>query len=192
MTGRTHDLASITALGVVFVLSGPMTVSLPTALAAVFANLIGGITPDIDQPTAPFWRNLPIGNIFGRMFARMSGGHRFFTHSIIGVVAIGYVARLFLGFLSPILGNIDTGLVWWSFMIGVASHLVMDMFTKEGVPLLLPVPVKFGIPPLKRLRITTGKALENWVVFPLLIVANIVFYSTFHNEVINILRSYIV
>jgi len=55
MTGRTHDLAAITALGVVVVLMTPEhTVTLGTAIAAVFANLIGGIAPDIDQPTAPF------------------------------------------------------------------------------------------------------------------------------------------
>ena len=45
-------------------------------------------------------------------------------------------------------------------MIGVVSHLFMDLFTKEGIPLLLPIPVKFGIPPLKALRITTGKLAE--------------------------------
>jgi len=40
MTGRTHDLAAITALGVVVVLMTPEhTVTLGTAIAAVFANL---------------------------------------------------------------------------------------------------------------------------------------------------------
>jgi len=188
MTGRTHDLASFTALGVIFVLAGPESISLSTLTIALIANLIGGITPDIDQPTAPFWRNLPIGNIFGRMFGKLSGGHRFLTHSIVGFVGIGYLAKLLLIFLSPIMGSVDTNIVWWSFMIGVASHLFMDMFTKEGVPLLLPIPVKFGIPPVRALRITTGEKLEKWVVFPGLIALNIALYTLYHQEVVEILK----
>jgi hypothetical protein len=54
MTARTHDLAAITALGVVVLAQPPRTVTLATAIVAVFANLIGGIAPDVDQPTAPF------------------------------------------------------------------------------------------------------------------------------------------
>ena len=64
MTGRTHDLAAITALAAVVLFEPLRTVSLGTALAAVLANQVGGIAPDIDQPTAPFWRNLPIGGFF--------------------------------------------------------------------------------------------------------------------------------
>lgn len=188
MTGRTHDLASFTALGVIFVFAGPDVISLSTLVVALIANLIGGITPDIDQPTAPFWRNLPIGNIFGRMFGKLSGGHRFLTHSILGVVGIGYLANLFLIFLTPILGSVDKGVVWWAFMIGVASHLFMDLFTKEGVPLLLPIPIKLGIPPIRALRITTGERFETYIVFPGLIVLNVVLYSVYHNEVVEVLR----
>jgi membrane-bound metal-dependent hydrolase YbcI (DUF457 family) len=65
--------------------------------------------------------------------------------------------------------SVDTDLVWWAFMIGMFSHLVMDSFTKEGVPWLLPIPIKFGFPPLKRLRVTTGKLGE--AVFFLVILA---------------------
>lgn len=188
MTGRTHDLAAITSLGVISILAGPSTLTLSTVLIAIFSNLVGGIAPDIDQPTAPFWRNLPVGNIFGKLFSKMSGGHRFLTHSIIGVVGIGYLAKLLLIFLSPIMGSVDADIVWWAFMIGVASHLFMDMFTKEGVPLLLPIPVKFGIPPVRALRITTGEKLEKWVVFPGLIALNIALYTLYHQEVVDILK----
>ena len=194
MTGRTHDLAAATALGVVFVLGigGEQILTLSTIIASLFANQIGGMVPDIDQPTAPFWRSLPAGNVFGKLFGKMSGGHRFLTHSVLGVALIGYGAYLLLTFLSPVMGSVNTGLVWWAFMIGVVSHLFMDMFTKEGVPLLLPLPVKFGIPPLRRFRMTTGEFLEHWLVLPVLIVFNIWFYIAHYDLVINILRSYIV
>lgn len=179
MMARTHDLAAVTALGVAVLLQPSRTVTLSTAIAVVFANLIGGITPDIDQPTAPLWRNLPIGGIFGRMFGRLLGGHRFLTHSLLGLVLFGFAMHWLLIFLQPILGAINIGLVWWAYMIGMFSHLVMDTLTKEGVPWLLPIPIKFGIPPLRALRITTGKALEKFVIFPGLVTFNAIFFA--HN-----------
>lgn len=169
MTGRTHDLAALAALATVVSVNTPPSINLSTLLLALLANQIGGLFPDVDQPTAPFWRNLPIGNIFGKMFGRLAGGHRFITHSLIGVFLTGFALRAVLGFLTPILGHADTGFIWWAFMIGMLSHLFMDMLTKEGVPLLLPIPLHFGIPPLKALRITTGKWLEKLVVFPILL-----------------------
>jgi inner membrane protein len=188
MTARTHDLAAITAFGVV-VLSQPVrTVTLATAIVAVFANLVGGITPDIDQPTAPFWRNLPVGKYFGKLFDNVMGGHRFLTHSILGLALFGFLAHLLLLFLHPIMGSVNIGLVWWAFMIGMLSHLIMDTLTKEGVPWLLPIPVKFGVPPLKAFRITTGKAVETWVVFPLLIVLNAWLYHVNYDKLLAIIH----
>lgn len=191
MTGRTHDLAAITALGVVFVTGPVRTVTLATAIAAVFANLIGGITPDIDQPTAPFWRNLPVGRYFGRIFDALLGGHRFLTHSIVGLALFGFAAHWLLVFTHPLFPRVDIGLVWWAFMIGMVSHLVMDTFTKEGVPWLLPIPVKFGLPPLKRLRITTGKAAETFGVFPLLLIFNLLFYWVNYDRLLDILHRHV-
>ncbi len=144
--------------------------SLATMIAAFIANQLGGIAPDIDQPTAPFWRNLPIGGFFGRFFGRMLGGHRFLTHSILGLLLMGFLVHWFLTFIHPLFPKVDIDIVWWAFIIGMVSHLIMDSFTKEGVPWLLPVPVKFGFPPLRKLRITTGKGIENFIIFPLLII----------------------
>lgn len=184
-------MAAITALGVVILSQPVRTVSLATAIVAVFANLIGGITPDIDQPTAPLWRNLPVGKFFGKIFDKLLGGHRFLTHSILGLALFGYLSHWLLVFLHPIMLPVNNGLVWWAFMIGMVSHLVMDTFTKEGVPWLLPIPIKFGVPPLKDLRITTGKAFETFGVFPLLIVFNAVWYHAHYQQLLNLLRHHI-
>jgi len=188
MIARTHDIAAITALGIIFILLPPQALSLATIIIAILANLIGGITPDIDQPTAPFWRNLPIGRFFGRIFGRVMGGHRFITHSLIGVGLIAYLVHLLLQFLQPIMGSVNSEVVWWAFVIGILSHLVMDTFTKEGVPWLLPIPIKIGIPPVRAWRITTDKKLENWVVFPGLLVFNAWFYFHYYEEVVSLLR----
>lgn len=191
MIARTHDVAAFTALMAV-VLSQPMhSVTLATVVAAVLANQIGGIAPDIDQPTAPFWRNLPVGGIFGRLIARMMGGHRFISHSILGLALFGFAAHWLLQALHPIIPKVDIGLVWWSFMIGMVSHLVMDSFTKEGVPWLLPIPWKFGLPPVRRLRITTGKNIERFVVLPILVGLAIWLFAQSYTEISTFINQYI-
>ncbi len=192
MIARTHDVAAITALGVVFLLMPAQTMSLATGIIAVLANLIGGITPDIDQPTAPLWRNLPVGKFFGKIFGKLLGGHRFFTHSLLGVALLGFLVHLLLVFLQPIMGSVNISIVWWAFMIGILSHLVMDTFTKEGVPWLLPIPIKFGFPPIKAWRVTTDRWVELWVIFPLLVAFNVWLYFTHYHQLLAILKTMIV
>lgn len=192
MTGRTHDLAAFTALGVVVLSQPPRTVTLATALVAVLANLIGGIVPDIDQPTAPLWRNLPVGKYIGRVFGVLNGGHRFLTHSIIGLALFGFGAHWLLIALHPVMAQVDIDLVWWAFIIGMVSHLVMDSFTREGVPWLLPLPYKFGLPPVKSLRVRTGHFSENVIIFPGLIVFNAALYFANYDKLLNLLHRHLV
>jgi inner membrane protein len=192
MTGRTHDLAAISTLIVVFAITTIPEISLSTAILAVFANLAGGIAPDIDQPTAPFWKNLPIGKYFGKIFDKLLGGHRFISHSIIGLALFGFLFHLLLVFLRPIMSHVAITYVWYAFMIGMVSHLFMDTLTKEGVPWLLPIPFKFGLPPVKAWRITTGKWVENWVVFPLILVIDAFLAFHFNSHIIYLLHNRII
>ena len=191
MIGRTHTLAAFTALGAVYFAWSPQTMSLATVLVGLLANQIGGIAPDIDQPTAPFWRNLPIGGPIGRVVDRLLGGHRFITHSVIGLVLFSALAHLLLVFLHPVIPIVNIDLVWAAFMIGMLSHLVMDTFTKEGVPWLLPLPIKFGIPPVRSLRITSGKKIESFIIMPSLIAVNIIIYATHYSELLLRIHQYI-
>jgi inner membrane protein len=191
VTGRTHDLAAATLLFAV-VLSQPLRpIALSTAAIALLANQIGGIAPDIDQPTAPFWRNLPVGKLFGKVTQAVLGGHRFLSHSLLGLALFGFGFKTLLTFLGPVLGHVDTGLIWWAFMLGMVSHLVMDSLTREGVPWLLPVPYKFGFPPLKRLRIVTGKKFESLIIFPGLVVLNGLLFSSNYEKIMTFAHFYI-
>ena len=192
MTGRTHDLAALTALGAVVFFEPARTVTLSTALIAVLANQIGGIIPDIDQPTAPLWRNLPVGKLFGKVTDKLLGGHRFLSHSLIGLGLFGGLAYLLLHFLSPIMPHTNIGLVWWAFLIGMLSHLIMDSFTKEGVPWLLPIPTKFGFPPLKSIRVTTGKAVESLVILPALLILDIWYCASHYNQLLALIHQRLV
>lgn len=192
MTGRTHDLAAITGLIGALIVNPTPTITFSTAVACLLANQFGGVAPDIDQPTAPFWRNLPIGGYFGRIITKMLGGHRFITHSLLGVALSSWLFKLFLEFIHPIMPNINIGYVWWSFLIGILSHLVFDSFTKEGVPWLLPVPIKFGFPPIKALRITTGNKLETFIVVPSILVIDIIFFTSYYNQIVDFAQRHLV
>lgn len=191
MTGRTHDLAAFTVLGYVALTYPLPQMTLATALVAVVANMIGGIAPDIDQPTAPFWRNLPVGRIFGKVFRLVIGGHRFVSHSILGIILFGFGFHYLLEVLRPSFPNLNMGIIWWSFMIGFVSHLVMDTFTREGVPWLLPIPVKFGLPPVKMYRVETGEFVERFVIFPALIALNGWIYYTHYTQILDIFHNHL-
>lgn len=190
MTGRTHDLAAFSALGYVIVTQPIPDISLATGLVAFTANMIGGLAPDIDQPTADLWRRLPVGTLLGKLLSPILGGHRFISHSIVGIILFGAGARFLLIQMSSVL-FVDMNIVWWSFMIGYISHLVMDTFTKEGVPWLFPVPIRLGIPPLKFLRISTGGLLEKSFVFPGLIIINIYIYYTYYSQILGFLKHFV-
>jgi inner membrane protein len=191
MTGRTHDMAAFTALTIVVVTQTIPHVTLATGITAVVANLIGGITPDIDQPTAPFWRNLPIGRYVGKTFDKFLGGHRFLSHSIVGAILFISAFHYILNVLKPSFPHLNMDVIWWAFIIGYVSHLVMDTFTTEGVPWLLPIPVKFGIPPIKAFRVQTGGLIERFTIFPGLMLVTVYFIYTHYDKVKLILHSYL-
>ncbi len=185
MTGRTHDLAAFTTLSYIIVTHPVHSVSLATGLVAITANLVGGIAPDIDQPTAPLWKNLPIGGLFGRVFDKLLGGHRFLSHSLIGAAIFGFGFHYILILLTPSFPHLNMNIIWWAFIIGYFSHLVMDTITREGVPWLLPLPYRFGFPPYKDFRVQTGSWVERLVVFPILmIVCGYIFYTHYHQFLI--------
>lgn len=191
MTGRTHDLAAFTALGVLAITNPLPEMTLGTGLVAFLSSMVGGIAPDIDQPTAPLWRNLPIASPLGRVFSKAIGGHRFISHSIIGIVIFGAGWRFILSVLSPSFPKLDMNIIWWGFMIGFASHLIMDTFTREGVPWLLPLPIKFGIPPVKAFRVETGEFVEKFVIFPGLILINFYMYYTSYGKILDLFRHHL-
>lgn len=171
MTGRTHDLAAFTTLTIMVATQELPAMRLATVFVALAANILGAITPDLDQPTAQFWRDMPVGSIIGRIVHPLLGGHRLISHSLLGMAVIGYLLKLLLGRVGLVL-LVDMNIVWWAFMLGYFSHLLVDTITKEGVPWLFPLPVRFGFPPFKALRITTGAWTEKFIIFPGLLILN--------------------
>ena len=170
MTGKTHDLAAFTALTLVFIYTKDVPqMSVPTLVTALGANFVGGLFPDIDQPTSDFWDNFRLGPFVAKVVVPFLGGHRHISHSLLGLVLIGFGSAKLLDLLSNII-LIDMNIVWYCFMIGIVTHLITDLPTKAGVPLLWPIKWYLGIPPFKFLRITGGKFIENLIIFPGLLI----------------------
>lgn len=171
MTGRTHDLTALTLLNIVVATSTVPKMSVATALVAISACAIGGLAPDIDQPTAALWRRLPIGTFWGQLLSPLFGKHRFISHSIVGIILFGILSKFALILMSTFV-LVDIDIVWWAFMIGFLSHLLIDSITREGVPWLFPIPWRIGFPPVRALRMKTGGFIEKLIIFPGLVVLN--------------------
>lgn len=171
MTGRTHDLTALTLLNIAVAVITPPPMSVATALTAISACAIGGLAPDIDQPTAALWRRLPVGTFWGQLLSPLFGKHRFISHSVVGIFLFGIMSKYILVLMNTFV-LVDMDVVWKAFMIGFISHLLIDTITKEGVPWLFPIPFRFGIPPIRALRIKSGGFVEKLMIFPGLVILN--------------------
>ncbi len=119
MTGRTHDLIAFTALSSSLLYFQVNSFSLASGLVALTAGFIGGLAPDLDQPTANLWHRVPAGTIFGKFLSPFLGGHRFISHSILGIFIFGFGLNHILNWAHTFL-LVDMGLVWNAFIIASA------------------------------------------------------------------------
>ncbi len=172
MTSKTHEAGGVAGLMIGMLYLGIPKISAITIIVALVANLVGSLMPDIDQNQNRLWDMIPGGNTIGKVAKKVFWGHRSLSHSIIGTMLVYFGLK----WLLPKLFNhdfIDTNIILISAMIGFVSHLCLDFLTQEGLPLFFPLKWKFGFPPFKKLRIRTGRFVENWVVFPILLVISV-------------------
>ncbi len=119
MTGPTHALIGATAALVV--------IGTP---AAAMVGALGALVPDVDHPGSTLGRRT-----FGAShIVRWLFGHRGVTHSAV------FVALCALS----LLWEEKLGM---AFVVGVASHVLADMVTPAGVPLLWPVGYRYRLLP---------------------------------------------
>lgn len=104
------------------------------------ATLLTSLLPDIDHPRSLLgqrlrWISVPIAHVFG---------HRGFTHSLIAV-AFGI---FLLTYQLPGSVFIPTDVIQ-GMVLGYLSHILADMLTPAGVPLLWPCRWRFRLPLLR-------------------------------------------
>lgn len=103
------------------------------------AAVVTCLMPDIDHPMSFLGQRLPwISRPVARIF-----GHRGFTHSLLAI--IGALALFYLQLPESKSMPADTiqGMV-----VGYLSHIIGDMLTPAGVPLLWPCRWRFRLPVL--------------------------------------------
>jgi membrane-bound metal-dependent hydrolase YbcI (DUF457 family) len=165
MTARTHDAIAFASLVSVAAFFQPEQLNLSTLIVCVIAADVGAALPDMDGAGNRLWHMLPAGEKVGRYLRRVFYKHRTITHSLLGgFILYKFLEFVLFNFLNP--NFLDPQIILIATMIGYASHLLADSFTKEGIPLLFPFKFTFGIPPIKKFRITTGKWFENAVIYP--------------------------
>ena len=188
MTARTHDVIALASLVTIAAYYPPEHLTVTTLIIALIANNIGALIPDLDSATNRLWDLLPAGDFLAKIFNKVFWKHRTLSHSLIGAIILYLVIQWLLPkFLQP--NFIDLSIITAAITIGYVSHLVADSFTKEGLPLLFPININFGIPPLEALRIKTGGWIEKTLVYPGTIIFLIWFSISHQPQLVNLFRS---
>lgn len=188
MTARTHDMFAFAFLVTAATYSPPQSITVSTLFICIVGNIVGALMPDMDQASNRLWDLFPAGNYVGKVFRRLFLGHRTISHSLLG----GFLLfKLLEGVLPKVFNTnqVDVNLVLASVMIGFISHLVADALTKEGIPLLFPLPFKIGFPPFRILRVTTDSWVESYLVLPSVAIYILWFISIERETLVSILRS---
>ncbi|ABO49380.1 membrane-bound metal-dependent hydrolase [Desulforamulus reducens MI-1] len=140
MLWRTHLVMGLGA--------GYMVAGFDPVLLAVAG--VGSLLPDLDHPNSWIGNKIPVLPTITRGIL----GHRGALHSLAATLALGLLLGLFWG------KNLGIAVA-----AGYLAHLVGDMFTRSGVPLLWPLPIMVKLP-----LVRTGSILERFVVFPVMIL----------------------
>ncbi|MEX2054697.1 MAG: metal-dependent hydrolase [Candidatus Andersenbacteria bacterium] len=164
MTATTHQMVALVAALWLLTLY-PVSLGPVLGTLAVIAVMLGALTPDLDQPTANIWRRMLGGNVVGDVFQFFSGGHRHLTHSLIGIIGIGWLLQLGIEHLVHPAYTVAATKLWTAFMVGYISHPIADTLTDMGVPWLWPLKFNFKIPPgPEEIRVTTDSIVEQVIV----------------------------
>lgn len=139
MTGKTHIIGGIAA-SLAFA-----QISNYDPVVLVGAGVFGALLPDICHGGSKIGRMLPIiSKIVQAIF-----GHRSFTHSLLFLFLMAAILNSFVTNESVVAG----------ILVGMASHYVLDMATKNGIKLLYPLKITVRFP----LTTRTGGTVEQVV-----------------------------
>ncbi|EPD52318.1 metal-dependent hydrolase [Paenisporosarcina sp. FSL H8-0542] len=155
MTGKTHIIGGLTAS----LAYAQFTTSDPVLL--VGAGVIGALIPDICHGGSKIGRTFPfISKMINVIF-----GHRSFTHSLLFLFIISILMKSFVTNEAVIEG----------ILVGMVSHYVLDMMTRNGIKLLFPFKIRVRFP----LTTKTGGTVESLVLAALSVLSVYFGYEAF-------------
>ncbi|OLP65217.1 hypothetical protein BACPU_17510 [Bacillus pumilus] len=146
MTGKTHMMGGIAAATAVAYYYGFE----PVTMAA--AGTVGALLPDLCHTKSKIGRKFPLlSTLISSVF-----GHRTFTHSLLFLLIIYLIAKTYIPN-----DSLSVGL-----LIGMASHLLLDAGTVNGIKFLFPATIKVRLP----FYVRTGSTGEQVVLAALTMV----------------------
>lgn len=155
MTGKTHIIGGLAA-SLAF---AQVTNYNPVLL--VGAGVIGAVIPDICHGGSKVGRAFPVvSKVINVLF-----GHRSFTHSLLFLVLMSILMNSFVTNESVTAG----------ILVGMVSHLVLDMATRNGIKLLFPLKIRVRFP----LTTRTGGTVESLVLAALSLLSVYFGYEAF-------------
>lgn len=146
MQARAHVLGGVTAGTAVAVYTDY------DPLLSFGAAIVGSLLPDIDHGKSKIANSNSIMRLLSFVVTLLFT-HRTFTHSLVFMALIWFLLRSMPD-------------VAFGFLAGMASHLLLDAMTKNGIKLFWPLPVTFRIP----FYIRTGGAVERVVEIALCVI----------------------
>lgn len=155
MTGKTHIIGGLAAS-----LAYTQFTSYDPVLL-VGAGVIGALIPDICHGGSKIGRTFPlISKLINLIF-----GHRSFTHSLLFLFIISLLLKSF----------VTNEAIPEGILVGMVSHLVLDMMTRNGIKLLFPFKIRVRFP----LTTKTGGTVESLVLAALSVLSVYFGYEAF-------------
>jgi inner membrane protein len=149
--GRSHFLTGVISGAAV---ANAADLDPGKSVAFIAITSVCSLLPDLDHPGSTLARKLwipgrAVASIIEHVF-----GHRQITHSVLGLgllcAGLAFVPHL-------------PAHCYWAVILGCVTHIVGDMLTVSGVPLLWPVQQSFRV-----FNMRTGSNLETFAMTPIL------------------------
>jgi inner membrane protein len=150
MLAPNHAVGGVVVTGFLSALCGENILHTKTN---IFCVLFFALLPDIDNPKSPVsWLCRPLS-----IWTFRNYGHRTITHSLTALVCVWFVTSV-LGHFTPV-SAIVCGFAYF-------SHLLLDMMTVQGVPLMYPFSRSpYVLPDNPRYRFRTGDVKSEVMIF---------------------------
>lgn len=147
MTGKTHMIGGI-AVSLAYA-----HIAQESPIIMVGAGIVGALLPDICHSGSKIGKRLPIlSKIINGLF-----GHRTLTHSLLFLGIIVFIMNTF-----SMNETLQTGVI-----VGMISHYILDMATKNGIKLFFPFSLTVRFPVTTR----TGGKVETLIASLLAVVS---------------------
>jgi inner membrane protein len=125
----------------------------------------------------------------GNVFRAFSGGHRHMTHSIIGILLVGWALRWSAYNLVNSDYTTQALALVYAFMIGYISHPIADTFTDRGVPWFWPLHFHIKLPPgPEEVRVTTDSFVERIIVRSGIVITAVILIQSYLPSLANLFK----